>query len=106
MEIKVHFRYNKITGEVELFEVDDEGPMRLPEAEHNRQHDRIAANIGNLIERNPRVDEVLPGTEVGKPVNEVVKPGIEVVTGKAIEKPSTEEEQLPEIRKGKQSQSS
>ena len=61
MEIKVHFRFNKITGEIELFEVDDEGPMRLSEAEHNRLHDRIAAEVGNVVERNPRVDEILPG---------------------------------------------
>jgi hypothetical protein len=64
MEIKVRFRFNKATGEVELFEVDDVGPMRLPEAEHNREHDRIASQLGNVIERNPRVMEVAPGTLV------------------------------------------
>lgn len=62
MELKVRFRFNTVTGEVEEFEVADEGPMRLSEAEHNREHDRIAAEVGNVIERNPRVDEVLPGT--------------------------------------------
>ena len=58
MDVKVRFRFNQITGEVELFEVTDEGVMRLSEAEHNREHDRIAAEIGNLIERNPQITEV------------------------------------------------
>ncbi len=62
MDVKVRFRFNKITGEVEVFEVTDEGTTRLPEAEHNREHDRIAAELGNVIERNPRVVEVFPGS--------------------------------------------
>ena len=60
MLVKVHFRYNPTTGEVETFEIDDQAST-LPEDEHNREHDRIAAEIGNLIERNPRITEVLPG---------------------------------------------
>ena len=32
--------------------------MSLPEAEHNREHDRIAAELGNIIERNPQIMEV------------------------------------------------
>jgi hypothetical protein len=58
MEVKVRFRFNKMTGEVELFQVDDEGTMRLPEAQHNREHERIAAEVGNVIEQNPRVEEL------------------------------------------------
>lgn len=63
MDLKVRFRFNTATGEVEVFDVIDDGPMRLPEAEHNREHDRAAAEIGNVLERNPRVDEILPGAE-------------------------------------------
>ena len=44
MDVKVRFRFNQITGEVEIFEVTDEGIMVLSEAEHNREHDRIAAD--------------------------------------------------------------
>lgn len=73
MEVRVRFRFNKVTGEVELFEVLDEGTMRLPEAEHNRQHDRIAAEVGNVIERDPRVTEVFPGAAV--PAVPVTTPG-------------------------------
>lgn len=62
MDFKVRFRFNKQTGEVEEFEITDEGPMSLSEAEHNREHDRISAEVGNVIERNPLITEVQPGT--------------------------------------------
>ena len=58
MDVKVKFRFNQVTGEVEVFEVTDEGSRRLPEAEHNREHDRISAELGNIIERNPQIMEV------------------------------------------------
>ncbi len=60
MKVKVLFRFNKQTGEVEEFIVDDVD-SRLPEAEHNRQHDRIAAEVGRVVERYPHIDEILPG---------------------------------------------
>ncbi len=56
MDVKVRFRFNKATGEVEMFQVDDQG-SRLPEAEHNREHDRVAREIGSLVERNPLITE-------------------------------------------------
>ncbi len=62
MDVKVTFRFNQITGEVEIFQVTDEGIMRLSEAEHNREHDRITAELGNLIERNPQIMEVFSDT--------------------------------------------
>jgi hypothetical protein len=61
MKVRVKFRFNAKTGEVETFEIDDEGST-LAEAEHNQQHDRISAEIGNLVERNPRILEVLRGS--------------------------------------------
>jgi hypothetical protein len=61
MEVKVKFRFNKATGQVEIFEIDD-WESTLPHAEHNREHDRIAAEIGNVVERDPRIVELLPGT--------------------------------------------
>jgi hypothetical protein len=64
VEVKVRFRFNKKSGEVEMFEVDHEGPKNLSEEEHNREHERIAAELGNVLERNPRVTEILPGSIV------------------------------------------
>jgi hypothetical protein len=61
MEVKVRFRFNKITGEVEVFDVDQEKAPGVTEAEHNREHDRVAAEIGRVIERNPLVQEVFSG---------------------------------------------
>ncbi len=63
MKVKVRFRFNKQTGEVEEFIVDDVD-SRLSEAEHNMRHDRIATEVGRIVERYPHIDEVLPGTGV------------------------------------------
>ncbi len=59
MDVKVRFRFNKQSGEVEHFEVDQDST--LPSVEHEREHDRLAAEIGALLERLPRVTELLPG---------------------------------------------
>ncbi len=69
MKVRVKLRFNKVTGEVEEFLVDDQDMPMLSEADHNRQHERIAAEIGNVIERHPRVTEVLPA-ESATPVRE------------------------------------
>ncbi|MDJ0837760.1 MAG: hypothetical protein QNK37_14690 [Acidobacteriota bacterium] len=57
MDVRVKFRFNSNTGRVEAFDIIDEG-SGLPAAEHNREHDRIAALLGNLIERDPRILEL------------------------------------------------
>ena len=72
MDVRVRFRLNKATGEVEMFEVADDGPMRTSEAEHNREHDRIATELGRVIERNPRIDEVFDSNEID--VNTNIEP--------------------------------
>lgn len=59
MATRVRFRFNKATGEVEEFVVDD-GDRTLPEAEH----DRIATAVGERIAARPRVIEVRPGSPI------------------------------------------
>lgn len=61
MRVKVKFRFNSVTGEVEAFEVDDmhDGP-RL--ADHDARHDRAAAEVGRVVEANALIEEVAPGT--------------------------------------------
>jgi FtsH ternary system domain X3 len=54
---RVRFRFNKVTGEVEEFVVDDQD-RTLPEAEH----DRIAAAVGAVVAVSPRILEVLSGS--------------------------------------------
>jgi hypothetical protein len=60
MKLHVRFRFNQSTGEVETFQIDDQG-QPLPEAEHDRRHDARSAEIGRVVERFPLVREVLPG---------------------------------------------
>ena len=55
MDVKVRFRFNKLTGEVELFEVDQDSG--LPNEEHNRSHDRLASELGALLDAHPRILE-------------------------------------------------
>ncbi len=93
MDVKVRFRFNKKSGEVEMFEVDHEGPKNQSEAEHNREHDRIAAELGRVIERNPHVTEILPGS--GQMVEPV--PG-EQDEEKAPDTPDTEEKKRNQER--------
>ncbi len=56
MATRVRFRFNRLTGEVEEFLVDDQD-RSLPEAEH----DRIAAEVGRAVSRRPLVTEAPSG---------------------------------------------
>jgi hypothetical protein len=86
MEVTVRFRFNKITGEVEEFIVDDVD-SRLPKAEHNREHERIATEIGRVVARNPGLEELSP---------QDVPPVIVKQSGKGTETPADEVTPMPE----------
>lgn len=58
MPVQVRFRFNKLTGEVEEFTVDDQN-RQLSEAEH----ERIAGDVGRMISRRPLLSEVEPLAE-------------------------------------------
>ena len=60
MRVKVRFRFNAVTGEVEAFEVDDmhDGP-RL--ADHDARHDRATAEVARVVEVNALIEEIPPG---------------------------------------------
>ncbi|MET9732492.1 hypothetical protein ABZZ79_18145 [Streptomyces sp. NPDC006458] len=60
MRVRVRFRFNTESGEVELFQVDDVGGGFGPA--HDAEHDRISAELGGLLARRPDVEEVT-GTE-------------------------------------------
>ncbi len=53
MPTRVRFRFNRVTGEVEEFLVDDQD-RNLAEAEH----DRIATTVGRVLGRHPTLSEV------------------------------------------------
>ncbi|AOR30600.1 hypothetical protein BFF78_05670 [Streptomyces fodineus] len=62
MRVRVDFRYNAETGEVELFQVDDIGRSTRIE-DHDATHDEIAHAIGRVLDRRPGVAEVVPDRE-------------------------------------------
>jgi hypothetical protein len=66
MRVRVRFRYRAEAGEIEMFQVDDLGDG-LPGTDHDARHDRAAADVARVVEANPLVEEVAPGTRPGRP---------------------------------------
>jgi hypothetical protein len=62
VRVKIRFRFNSATGEVEAFDVDDmhDGPRV---ADHDARHDRAAVDVARIIEPNALIEEVAPGAE-------------------------------------------
>jgi hypothetical protein len=60
MDVRVRFVFNVSTGEVEEFLIDDAG-SRLSREDHNREHDRVSAEIGHVLDKNVRVSEIRGG---------------------------------------------
>ncbi|MCP4696694.1 MAG: hypothetical protein GY862_07580 [Gammaproteobacteria bacterium] len=65
MKVQVRFRFNKLTGEVEEFLIDDH-ESDLSATEHNRRHDRIANEVGRVIAQHPRIQEVSGAAVAGR----------------------------------------
>ncbi|GAA0970591.1 hypothetical protein GCM10009555_019730 [Acrocarpospora macrocephala] len=86
MRVRVKFRYDPVTGEVAMFQVEDvsTGPQ---EADHNARHDRITSEIAGLIERGAHIVEVAPGQLPDR----LIEP---------TETPETEDEQRERRRDG------
>ena len=59
MRVRVNFRVNTETGEVEEFVIEDVGTEREPE--HEAIHDRIATDVGKVVERRPAPEQIVPG---------------------------------------------
>ncbi|MGW5128264.1 hypothetical protein ACWEQ7_30345 [Streptomyces sp. NPDC004069] len=59
MKVKVRFRFNIETGEVERFQVDDVGSGFG--AAHDATHDRVSAELGSVVADQPEVDEIPVG---------------------------------------------
>lgn len=62
MRVRVRFRFNTETGQVEVFQVDDVGGHRS--IDHDAEHEEIAHQIGSLLERRVTVEEVLDPSTV------------------------------------------
>lgn len=57
MRVKVNFRVNTTTGDVETFVVEDISTEIEPE--HEATHDRLAYEVGKVVERRPRPDQIV-----------------------------------------------
>lgn len=56
MRVRVRFRFNFETGEVERFQVDDLGGGGG--RTHDAEHDRVSSDIGSVLANQPEIDEV------------------------------------------------
>lgn len=63
MEVRVRFRFNKRTGEVEEFLVDDQD-RRLPE----HVHDQVALEMAGVVVLNAEIQEVLTTVRARPPL--------------------------------------
>jgi FtsH ternary system domain X3 len=73
MQVKVTFRVNTETGEVEFFQVDDMGQTRQI-TEHDALHEDIALAIAQVIDPRADVSEVLPVPREAAPAMPVPHP--------------------------------
>ncbi|MDG6101424.1 hypothetical protein Daura_39830 [Dactylosporangium aurantiacum] len=59
MRVRVVFRVDATTGQVDEFLVEDISTQ--PEPEHDATHDRIAYEVGKVVERRPSPQQVVGG---------------------------------------------
>lgn len=57
MRVRVRFRFNSETGEVETFVVEDIGGARAG-VDHDAVHDAITADVARVIEQNALIEQV------------------------------------------------
>ncbi|MBO3747500.1 hypothetical protein J5X84_15590 [Streptosporangiaceae bacterium NEAU-GS5] len=57
MRIRVSFRYDSSTGDVQVFQVSqaDDAP-RTPD--HDRRHEAATSDVARVVAQNPTIDEV------------------------------------------------
>lgn len=75
MRVRVNFRVNTETGEVEEFLIEDISTEAEPE--HDAVHDRIAVEVGKVVERRPAPSQVT-GKVAGDAESLVYQPGDEL----------------------------
>jgi hypothetical protein len=75
MRVRVNFRVNTETGEVEEFLIEDISTEAEPE--HDAVHDRIAVEVGKVVERRPAPQQVV-GPAGGDASSLLYQPGDEL----------------------------
>ncbi|TQS46756.1 hypothetical protein [Cryptosporangium phraense] len=86
MRVRVTFRYNAETGEVEEFRVDDVGSSGVTgrAEDHDARHDRATADVAQVVERNALIEELAPGPAVERQAH--VRPSAEPETRREAER--------------------
>lgn len=76
MRVRVNFRMNTETGEVEEFLIEDISIDAEPE--HDATHDRIALEVGKVVERRPAPQQVVDRGTAPDSTTLTYQPGDEV----------------------------
>ena len=76
MRVRVHFRVNAATGEVEEFLIEDISTKAEPE--HDAKHDKLAVDIGKVVERRPAPQQVVNTGPAGDQTPLTYRPGDEL----------------------------
>jgi hypothetical protein len=64
MRVRVSFRVDTTTGQVQTFLIEDVGAESGPE--HEALHDQIAYEVGKVVERRPAPQQVIGGAAAGE----------------------------------------
>jgi hypothetical protein len=90
MRYRVEFRYREDTGEVEVLQIDTvETGQRA--ADHDAQHDRVAAELASVVEQYADIDEV--GTQEPALLRRPDDPGAPPGDGRAVREDSGDKKQ-------------
>jgi hypothetical protein len=73
MRVRVRFRYNADTGEVESFVVEDVGGTRHGR-DHDAVHDRVTEDVARVVEQNALIEEVAGADTVRDATVPLVRP--------------------------------
>jgi hypothetical protein len=68
MRVRVKFRVNAETGEVEEFLISDLGTASEQGEDHETVHDSIAYEVGRVVERRPAPEQVIGGAADAMPL--------------------------------------
>jgi hypothetical protein len=71
MRVRVRFRYNSRTGEVEMFTVEAVD-ADVSTADHDRRHDAATTEIAGVVDRHPLIDEIVSVEETPEPAQTVL----------------------------------
>lgn len=60
MRVRVRFRFDAATGEVETFVVEDVGEASTSDVGHDAVHDRVTADVARVIEQHALFEQFVP----------------------------------------------